>query len=455
MKKRKKSNRHFEKQLYYGLLLLAAIFVVAGLTTSIKGKNEKQMVWQSREDIENEDAKSESKDIKKKNDADKKTTVAEAKKIRVLILTDGFLHETHAKVEISSDSGMKVTYKNCEKTYKKGKKITITPDHAWLKKGKIRIQAIKGKLRVNNLRRGDGTPSYDGILELQSTAEGIVMVNELPVEEYLCGVVPSEMPTSYELEALKAQAVCARSYAYRQMENYAYPEYKAHVNDSTDYQVYNNSAQAESSSKAVKETTGETVRYRGKVVSTYYYSTSCGVTTNMEAWGTKPTNSNGYLKSVKVRGKNGDYEKNLPWYRWKAIIPVKQLSELIELNTGKTIGTLKKIEVTKRGPGDVAIEMKATGSHGNVTVETENKIRRALGGSGYEIEKQDGSKVASMTLLPSAFFEISMKDGKVVIEGGGFGHGIGMSQTGANEMAKQGKNYNEILSLFYHDITIE
>ena len=64
----------------------------------------------------------------------------------------------------------------------------------------------------------------------------IVVVNELPIETYLCRVVPSEMPASYELEALKAQAVCARSYAYRQMESYGYPEYEAHVNDSTDYQ---------------------------------------------------------------------------------------------------------------------------------------------------------------------------------------------------------------------------
>ena len=68
------------------------------------------------------------------------------------------------------------------------------------------------------------------------------MVNELPLENYLCKVVPSEMPASYQKEALKAQAICARSYAYRQIMDYAYPEYQAHVNDSTDYQVYNNSA---------------------------------------------------------------------------------------------------------------------------------------------------------------------------------------------------------------------
>ena len=84
------------------------------------------------------------------------------------------------------------------------------------------------------------------------------MINELSMESYLCGVVPSEMPASYELEALKAQAVCARSYARRQMESYGYPEYEAHVNDSTDFQVYNNSQPQERSSRRC-------VRRKGKL----------------------------------------------------------------------------------------------------------------------------------------------------------------------------------------------
>ena len=121
-------------------------------------------------------------------------------------------------------------------------------------------------------------------LELRTTAEGIVIINELPVESYLCKVVPSEMPASYELEALKAQAVCARNFAYMQMSDYAYPEYEAHVNDSTDFQVYGNSEAQESSSRAVSETAGEVLKYNGAIVTTYYYSTSCGKTTTVEAW---------------------------------------------------------------------------------------------------------------------------------------------------------------------------
>ena len=75
-------------------------------------------------------------------------------------------------------------------------------------------------------------------------------------------------------------------------------------------------------------------------------------------------------------------------------------------------------------------------------MDTENKIRRALGGSGYEIIKQDGTPSASGTLLPSAFFTVRREGDVFIVSGGGFGHGIGMSQNGANEMAKKGKNYN-------------
>ena len=270
----------------------------------------------------------------------------------------------------------------------------------------------------------------------------------------MCRVVPSEMPSGYEIEALKAQAVCARSYAYRQMAEYGYPEYEAHVDDSTNYQVYGNSAPADSADLAVQETAGQVVRLDGEIVTTYYYSTSCGKTTSMKAWGNEENDGNRYLQSVEVKDENGDYERNLPWYRWEAKIQAKTLSNLIGLNTGKDIGTLQNINILENGPGGVVLTIEAVGDKGSVRVSTENKIRRALGGKGYTIIKQDGTKVKSSKLLPSAFFTINKSGDTFVIKGGGFGHGIGMSQTGANEMAKCGKNYQEILTFFYQGVTI-
>lgn len=376
--------------------------------------------------------------------------------IRVLIMTTGYEGELHGEVRVSSDAGLKVSCGGESVQWSGGQSCRILPDDARFQKGSIRVEPLEegGAIRLESITRGCGTPSYAGALELRAVSGAIAVINELPVETYLCGVVPSEMPASYELEALKAQAVCARSYAFRQMTSFGYPEYEAHVNDSTDYQVYGNSRMKESSTRAVEETRGQVVRYKGGIATTYYYSTSCGRTTSLAAWGTQEDEENGYLRSVEVKGEDGDYEKSLPWYRWTARVPAETLSALVSANTGVAVGALQSMEVTARGPGDVALQITASGDAGSVTVDTENKIRTALGGSGYTIEKNDGTAVQSTALLPSAFFSIEKSGDAFVIRGGGFGHGIGMSQNGANEMAKAGKDYQEILKLFYQDVEI-
>ena len=375
--------------------------------------------------------------------------------IRVLLMTTGYSGEIHSEVRVSSDAGLRVSCGGESIEWNRADTYQILPDDARFQKGNIRVEPLEegGQMRLESIERGCGTPSYAGTLELRAVSGGMAVINELPVETYLCGVVPSEMPASYELEALKAQAVCARSYAFRQMTSYGYPEYEAHVNDSTDFQVYNNSERQENSTRAVAETEGQVVRYKGEIATTYYYSTSCGRTTSLEAWGTD-AGDGGYLQSVEVCGEQGDYEKDLPWYRWTAQVPVQTLSALVSANTGVQVGTLSSVEVTKRGPGDVALQIVASGDAGSVTVDTENKIRGALGGSGYTITKNDGSTSQSTALLPSAFFTIEKSGDTFVISGGGFGHGIGMSQNGANEMAKQGADYREILQMFYKDVEI-
>ena len=373
--------------------------------------------------------------------------------IRVLILGNAYKGEAHPVVRVSSKSGLNIEAGDKKEFVKSDEKFVIKPDDKRFENGKIRITSDK-KIQLNHLERSYGTPSYEGTIELHTTAEGIIIINELPVENYLKAVVPSEMPASYEMEALKAQAVCARSYAYRQMKNYGYPEYNAHVDDSTQYQVYGNSKPQKSTNQAIKDTEGMAVYYQDEIATTYYYSTSCGRTTDVRAWGTKQSEKNRYLKSVEVKGKGGYYEKNLPWYKWKAEISVRTLSDLVAIHTRKDIGLLRNIKVTKRGGGDVAIEIKAIGEKGSVSISTENKIRQALGGKGYQIMLNDGSVTESRELLPSAFFTIEKTGDVFVIEGGGFGHGIGMSQNGANEMAKQGMNYEEILKLFYQNVEI-
>lgn len=433
-----------QKYISYMTAIVLCLLVITGL---------RAMVVRERTGIEEK-----SFDVKPKREVkQKEEKEVENPPIRVVLMTDGFKGIAHPKVSLKAKGGLIISTGEKQEQIKSGEEFKIAPADARFQSGNIVVSAKENgeKITISSMKRGYGAPSYRGELELCTTAEGIVIVNELPLEQYLCGVVPSEMPASYELEALKAQAVCARSYACGQMKAYAYPQYNAHVNDSVSYQVYGNSKETEKTVKAVEETAGEKTWYKGNVVKTYYYSTSCGKTTNVEAWGTRPSEKNGYLKSVEVSDGKECYEKNLPWYSWTAKIEQKTLSNLIGLNTGKDIGTVNKVEVTKRGPGGVAVELKVTGSKGKVTVKTENKIRAALGGSGYQIEKQDGSKVAAAKLLPSAFFTVEKKKTTYIIRGGGYGHGIGMSQNGANEMAKKGKTYEEILKLFYPGVAVK
>lgn len=433
---------------WYGMLILLCLLIIGGLQAALTHREEGMQGERkkgSQEQKEEEEPQEEKWEI-----------VVNNPNIRVLLMTDGYVGLTHPSVEVCAGGGMVIVSGEESRETEPGQAVTFAPDDPGFQNGNIRITARDGgEISLNSIKRNCGTPSYAGTLELRTTAEGIVIINELPLETYLCKVVPSEMPPSYELEALKAQAVCARSYAYRQMTGFGYPEYEAHVNDSTDYQVYGNSNAQESTNRAVMETQGQVVRYQGQIVTTYYYSTSCGKTAGPEAWGTEINEGNQYLQSVEVKDESGDYEAGLPWYRWEARIPADTLSGLISRQTGTDIGTLQNVEVTKSGAGGIALQICAAGSKGTVTVDTENKIRRALGGSGYEIVKQDGTTAAGSALLPSAFITIRKEGETFVISGGGFGHGIGMSQNGANEMAKKGKSYIDILTLFFHDVEIQ
>ena len=378
---------------------------------------------------------------------------------RIVIRTNEFAEVFHPDMEISAVGGMTLHYGEESQEVAAGEIEKFTLDDPRFEDGedKIRITANDGgEITLHSIQRAYGTPSYAGTIELRRTEEGLVVINELPLEKYLCKVVPSEMPFYYELEALKAQAVCARNFAYKQIMDPGYPEYEAILDDSNArYQVYGNCQEDAFVNQAIEETKNQVMRYKGRLVTTLYFSTSCGYTTGLEAWGTEEDEASRYLKSVEVKGDDGDYEAEIPWYRWEIRIPVETLSSQVSLNTETDIGTIQDIEITKTGDGGIALEVRITGDKDTVTVETENKIRKALGGTGAEVVRQDGSVEPGTAMLPSAFFTIEKEGDAFAVSGGGFGHGIGMSQNGANEMAKKGKNCEEILSLFFYDVKVE
>ena len=399
----------------------------------------------------------------------------DAKTIRVLLMDTGFKSVFHASADLVLGSGADLEYENAKgkmvgERLEAGTQLAVGPDSPYLEYGRMIITPDEPEaITIRSIERSQGTPVYSGSLEIKGTPEGLVLVNDLFLEDYLTKVVPSEMPPSYEKEALKAQAVCARTYAYRQIQGNTYSQYGAHVDDSTNFQVYNNTSANDKSTQAVKETYGKMLFHEDKPIEAFYFSTSCGRTADAGVWGTD-SGKYPYLRAVEVKeggkslGKEDNdgfesyikredviaYDTSYPMFRWQTDLPADVASAQIS-----GAGQIQDMTVTDRGPGGIAGELTVTGSDGTVTIKGQSAIRSALGNPSLIITKKDGGTMTGSATLPSAFIAIEKRTGEdgslsFHIYGGGFGHGVGMSQNGAQGMAKTGKGYKQILDFFYH-----
>lgn len=394
-------------------------------------------------------------------------------KIRVLLKTTDFAGIIHSSVRLKAHGDYTVSFGEKEMVLKDGEILNLDSASEYLSDGRVVLepQSKDAGLEVETIERSYGTPVYAGVMEIAKDSGGLLLINELDLETYLYSVVPSEMPASYEMEALKAQAVCARSYAYRQILENGYAAYGAHVDDSVSYQVYNNLPADERVIQAVNETAGEVLRFGDEVAVTYYFSTSCGYTTDETIW------KNGRKENTYLSGKlltdsmeqlnltNEEifrkfileepyetYDSGEIWYRWDVTVPVEQIAE--NVNKIQNIGKVTDLEVTERNEGGVVQKVLISGTKGTLEIEYEHAIRTALNGQGQMISRSYGKDTEGGAMLPSGFFVVDpvKEDGKLKgfrFRGGGFGHGAGMSQNGANHMAQKGRSYIEILNLFY------
>lgn len=441
--------------------------------------------------------------------------------IRVLIKTADYGGRFHQTLTLTADTDFSIVYgeyssQNTER-HSAGEEITFTMDDDYFQGERVWVvpDVLTGKITLKNVSRSQGIPSYKGQMELVQAEEGIVVINEVSLEEYLYSVVPSEMPSSYPPEALKAQAICARTYAYGHMEKAGYPQYGAHVDDSASYQVYNNILEQESTTTAVKNTYGQLLfTENDELAETYYYSTSCGVGSDASVWKTQIPHDLPYLKAkslsrtaltetvsamaagmelpendIGVRLKEesafadfitsvnaDDFEAKEGWYRWQYSVEKLDSSHMAQVlqkryaansrlvltwkdgeyvsREVEDIGDIRDIYVEKRGSGGVAEELIIEAEKGKYKVISEHNIRYVLNDGSSKVLRQDGSRVSSPSILPSGFFVISTgKEGGNVVGytlfGGGFGHGVGMSQNGAKQMAASGFQCGEILSFFF------
>lgn len=398
-----------------------------------------------------------------------------ADRIRVLIMGNGFESRYHEKIEITCPGSIKKIQGDSETMLDPASVISVTSGDGTCSERLILEPQDGSELTVNSLVRAQGTPSYGGRLEILDTENGLVLVNEIDMEAYLKKVIPSEMPSSYEKEALKAQAVCARTYAFVQSRSNSYSEYGAQIDDSTQFQVYNNVDPDEKTAQAVQETYGKMLYYNENPITAYYFSTSCGTTTNASIWDSDPEDTP-YLRCLSlqtarsrlsfaseeafasfIKKKNFPaYDASYPLYRWN----FKTNGTIIASHVGG-VGKITGVSVTERGPGGVAMKLLVKGSEGETTISGQNAIRSALGDASLTLTLMDGKTSDGWSLLPSGFLAIEEKgtDEQGVVQfrvyGGGYGHGVGMSQNGAQGMAKAGMGYEEILKYFYDGVTIE
>ncbi len=263
---------------------------------------------------------------------------------------------------------------------------------------------------------------YPGTVKLVLRNNQLTIVNLTTTDEYLRGVIPNEMPTSWSGEALKTQTIAARTFALKNRKRHAADGYD--LCSTTHCQVYKDlSSAVESSDAAIEATFGEVLVYNGVLINATFHSDSGGRTENAsDVWG----GSVPYPVSVD--------EFDTKTYPWKKTIAVEEFVKQL----GKDIGELKAIKLSPLEIGRGAEDRSSSGRVKRIT----------LVGSKQTIEIK-GEELRGKFRLMSTLFDMSIKDGEVLISGYGFGPGVGMSQYGTLDFSEHGRTYDAILKHYY------
>lgn len=301
----------------------------------------------------------------------------------------------------------------------------------------VALSGTGGGLSLVSLDGGTGYKRYRGSLEILLENGKLFAVNELNIEDYLRGVVPSEMPAYWAPEALKAQAVAARNYALQRAEVTRGDTYNVYNNMSS--QVYGGyDAESPATNRAVEETSGIVMLSGGSLVQAFFHSSSGGFTENCEDVWKEPLSY--------IRGKADPYDKNDAYYNWQVTYTADQLKDAVN-KSGYKFKVVTGIEELARTSSRARVEKIAvTGT------AADGKPLRV------EISKADNVRIALG--LKSALFKMEKTYDKnkrltgVKITGSGWGHGLGLSQWGAGGMAKAGYNYQDILKYYYTGINL-
>ena len=304
----------------------------------------------------------------------------------------------------------------------------------------------------------DGT-EYRGSARFLYNDNGITIINHLDIEDYLKGVVPGEMPSSWPTEALKAQAVCARNYAITNWNKFQ--SYGFNLDDTTQSQVYLGvKGEKPETNRAILETQNIYLTYNGKPATTFFYSSSGGHTESSKyAWGGDLP----YLVGVE-----DPYDTSREW-----TVPYTP-DEIEEKLSGisVSIGDVTDLDVVERSPSGRIIDLNIIGTEGNYHAKLEkSRSLFNLRSNLFTITKK-GGEAKPITVITArgleerqltqpiltATGEIPYEAGtptEYIFQGTGYGHGVGMSQYGAKGMAEQGYNFEQILTHYFTGTVLE
>lgn len=251
---------------------------------------------------------------------------------------------------------------------------------------------------------------YRGGFRIINRNNSMLVINIVPLEEYLYGVVPSEMPYYWHQEALKTQAVLARTYTLNRIKSGVGKDYD--LENTENSQVYKGkSAEYSSTTDAVNSTKGEVIYYENVIANVYFHSTCGGHTESPKnVWSVK---SPPYLNGVECQ-----YCKDSPWAEWERRIKREQWDEFIK-------------------DSNIELEINSSG-----------RLSRLNG--------IEGTKIRSIFKLPSTFIVgIEVRENEVIVKGKGYGHGVGVCQWGTKKMAEVGFSYRDIISYYLPGVTVD
>jgi stage II sporulation protein D len=329
-----------------------------------------------------------------------------AENIRVAIA------DNEKAVTLASSSGLTVA--GVSSSVGRDKKISF--GSASLVRALTRIRSVAGFISVNG-------KNYRGWVEVRRKKNGrFLVINELGIEDYLKGVIGAEIPNDWEFQALKAQAVASRTYALYQKRAAGSRAY--HVRATTADQVYNGGAgEKQNTLQAVKDTQGLVLVYEGEVIPAFYHSSCGGHTENAaELWG---------IDEPYLHGVDCECQEISKYGLWEKRISVSQVTAALK-RIGYRLNAVEDMTIASMTPaGRVKSIVIRTGS--KTTLVPGETLRAAIGNS----------------VIPSVFFELELLEGKAVFSGRGRGHGVGLCQWGAREMAQRGYDFRSILMHYY------